>query len=99
MTLELGNIQIKVPIALNLGKAYLNIGNFEVAQKHLENSLQLAQAHDIYLDMIYAHTYLASLFLRKKELNIAIKHIGQAKRLAEDANAMTAMPRSMLIES
>lgn len=84
---NLSSQKLRVAVEVNLGTAYINTGEADLAQKHLERGLELARENDFPLIEIVALFRLADLHVRSKKWEAAWPLLQDAERLSGEIDA------------
>ena len=88
---RLGSEKLQAEVEINLGAAYINTGDDELAAAHLERSRQLAAANDLHVVETFAQFRQADLNIRRQQWAEAALHLMQAERLANAIQHRTVM--------
>ena len=92
----LGDIRVILYDHMELGWCYANIGQREMALRHAQAALALAQEHDWAGDRARAHWHLGRVLAKLGDVEEAISHYEAALRLLEEMELDAELPRVQL---
>ena len=90
---RIGDRKARPFLEMNLGGAYLEMGDNEKALRHLQRGLELAQEQHDYLLEVHVQINLAGLYLRLQNPEEALRAIARAERLTLEIDARDNLPR------
>lgn len=88
----LGDVRVILYDHMELGWCYANIGQREMALRHAQAALALAQEHDWAGDRARAHWHLGQVLAKLGDVEEAISHYEAALRLMEEMELDAELP-------
>jgi tetratricopeptide (TPR) repeat protein len=89
---RVGDAKARPFLEMNLGRAYMDMGDDEAALRHLLRCLELAQEQSDYLVEVHVQRNLAELHLRLGDLDGARQALARAEALTFDIEAQDHLP-------
>lgn len=84
---EIGSAVQTTLLTLNMGTAYIHIGDLELAQSHLEESLKMAEQYSLSEHMAITYCSLAELALKRGDADSALQNLAAAETLQNERAA------------
>jgi tetratricopeptide (TPR) repeat protein len=88
---RLGSEQLKAGLEVNLGAAYINTGDDELAFNHLLNGFNLAHSNNLTRIELIAQIRLADLRIRRREWGAAETSLPAVEQMALDTDAKSEL--------
>ncbi|WP_047418130.1 tetratricopeptide repeat protein [Cellulophaga sp. Hel_I_12] len=80
---------ITTSVYINMGWAYIKLGNFELAETNLLEGILLAKKHDLHLSQALGHEFLSELYSKQNKFDQALQSFKTYKSIEDGINNET----------